>query len=104
MLEHADFVKRTDYAISGDEIDTEDYMTMDSSLLSSTINDEERDDIDSVPLYPGCSVTLGAFMLLLAVSTSKFNLIGDAIQQLLKIISLVLPSGHNLCTTLHEIK
>lgn len=64
--------------------------------LQSTNDSEDMNDFDSDPLYPGASVTLGAFMLLLAVFTSRYNLIGEATEQLLKIIALALPHGHKL--------
>ena len=62
------------------------------------------EDNDKRPLFPGSSVTIGSFMLLLALFTTKYNLIGDATQQLLNILSFVLPSGHILCNTLHDFK
>lgn len=72
--------------------------------LQSTNDSEDMNDFDSDPLYPGASVTLGAFMLLLAVFTSRYNLIGEATEQLLKIIALALPHGHKLCSSLYEFK
>ena len=76
-----------------------------TAQLNSTENDKEENvDSDFEPLYPGSSVSVGTFMLLLAVFTSRYNLIGDATEQLLKIISFVLPAGHNLCSTLQEFK
>lgn len=69
--------------------------------LQSTNDSEDMNDFDSDPLYPGASVTLGAFMLLLAVFTSRYNLIGEATEQLLKIIALALPHGHKLCSSLY---
>jgi hypothetical protein len=66
--------------------------------------DASNNDPDSVPLYPGSGVTIGAFLFLLALFTHKYNLVGDAIEQLLNIIALALPDNHVLCTTLHEFK
>ncbi|XP_062566984.1 uncharacterized protein LOC134229281 isoform X2 [Saccostrea cucullata] len=66
--------------------------------------DAEDNDVDSDPLYPGAAVTLGAFMLLLAIFTTKYNLIGEATEQLLKILALALPHGHKLCASLYEFK
>ena len=63
----------------------------------------EDDDADSAALYPGVSVTLDAFLFLLALFTNKYNRIGDAIEQL-QSIALALPDNHGLCTTLHEFK
>ena len=62
-----------------------------------TIEDNmSNDNIDAEPLYPGASVTIGAFMLLKAIISTKFNLIGDGVVQLLKIIALALSNGHQL--------
>lgn len=61
-------------------------------------------DKDSEPLFEGARITTGAFMLLLALFTSKHKLSGDGIQQLLKIISLVLPVQHNFALTLQTYK
>lgn len=55
-------------------------------------------------LYPGASVSIGVFMLLMAVFFTKHNLVGDAIQQLLNIFSLVLPTGNNVCSSLYSFK
>ena len=65
---------------------------------------DENDDPDSAALYPGVSVTLDAFLFLLALITNKYNLAGDAIEQHLSIIALALPDNHGLCTTLHKFK
>ena len=64
---------------------------------------DENDDPDSAALYPGASVTLDAFLFLFALFTNKYNLVGDAIEQL-QSIALALPDNHGLCTTLHEFK
>jgi len=61
-------------------------------------------DNENEPLYPGANVTLGAFMLLLALFCTKHNIVGEGIQQLLNIIALVLPNEHNLSTSLHSYK
>lgn len=65
---------------------------------------ENEDEIDNKELYPGSKITVGAFMLLLAVFTSKFNITGDGIEMLLKLIGMILPEGHNLCNTLYAFK
>lgn len=70
-------------------------------ILDAVTQDKDE---DKKPLYDGCTVTLGAFMLLLAIFCTKHNLIGEAVQQLLNIIALVLPQGHRLCTSLHAYK
>ena len=65
---------------------------------------EDNDNIDAEPSYPGASVTIGAFMSLKAIISTKFNPIGDGVVQLLKIIALALSNGHQLCTSLHSFK
>ena len=80
--------------------------TFDDTLHTQYDATEERppqdQDQDTAPLYAGANVTIGAFMLLLAIFTTKYNLVGDATQQLLNIIAFALPDGHILSTTLHE--
>lgn len=60
-----------------------------------------NDNINAEPSYPGASVNVVAFMLLMTFST-KHNLIGDGVGQPLKIIALALPNRHQLCTSLHS--
>lgn len=43
-------------------------------------------------------------MLLLSLFTMKHSIVGDGIMQLLNLISLALPQGHNLCTSLHSYR
>ena len=43
-------------------------------------------------------------MLLLAVFTSRYNLIGEATEHLLKSIALALPYEHKLCSSLYDFK
>lgn len=80
-----------------DEVDTGCYDSSDENLEDipeDDINidgDNENVDKDSQPIFPGASVSLGSFMLLLAIFCTKHNITGDGIQQLLNIISLVLP-------------
>ena len=77
------------------------------NLLDAEIDkdmDCTSDNSDSDFLFPGASVTVGAFMLLLAFFGSKYNISSDGIVQLLNIISLILPNGHNLCTSLYAYK
>ena len=109
-----DLIDGEDYNLPG--MDEEDYNSHgmdeehDFELNSNVYPTDKLDtnlldrDRDFEPLYPGAKVSVGSFMLLLAVFTSRYNLIGDATQQLLNILSLVLPAGHKLCTTLHEFK
>lgn len=74
------------------------------TLHQSQMGVEDLEDPDSVPLYPGANVTIGAFLFLLALFTNKYNLVGDAIEQLLSIIAIALPDQHVLCISLHEFK
>ncbi|CAC5361428.1 unnamed protein product [Mytilus coruscus] len=67
-------------------------------------NDDLNSDLDLRPLYPGASVTVGAFMLLLALFTTNFGVSSEGTQVLLNIIAFALPFEHNLCTKLHEFK
>lgn len=67
-------------------------------------SDNENVDKDSQPIFPGASISIGSFMLLLAIFCTKHNITGDVIQQLLNIISLVLPVQNILCKTLHSYK
>lgn len=69
-----------------------------------TIEENLNNDTDAEPLYLGAGVSIGAFMLLIAIFSTKYNLIGDGVEQLLKIISLALPVGHKLCSSLHSFK
>lgn len=66
--------------------------------------EEQEIEFDNKELFPGSSITIGAFMLLLAIFTSKFNLTGEAIEMLLTLIGTILPHGHNLCNTLYAFK
>lgn len=89
------------------DLETEDDMYDDLDYIDDIVDSllhEDKTDQDNQPLYDGCSVNLGAFMLLLAVFCTKHNLIGEAVQQLLNIIALALPQGHRLYTSLHEYK
>ena len=56
------------------------------------------------PLYPGANVTIGALMVLLSLYAIKYDLTSEAITQLLKIISLILPCGNILPDTLRKFK
>ena len=76
----------------------------DDELSFDRQKENYNESTDSRPLYHGAEVNVGAFMLLLAVFTTKYNLIGDACQQLLNIIAFALPNGHVLCTNLSEFK
>lgn len=85
-----------------DELSDEERCEFDDVTEGDDLNDSE--DQDHQPVFPGASISIGTFMLLLAVFCTKHNITGDGIQQLLSIISLVLPSEHILCTSLHAYK
>lgn len=94
-----------------DEVDDGCYDSSDENLEDIPEDDLNIDgdtyenvDKDSQPIFPGASVSLGSFMLLLAIFCTKHNITGDGIQQLLNIISLVLPVQNILCKTLHNYK
>ncbi|VDI18924.1 Hypothetical predicted protein [Mytilus galloprovincialis] len=89
--------------------DCEDFLEEDfqlkEDLQDESISTEEQEtEFDNKELYSGSSITVGAFMLLLALFTSKFNLTGEAIEMLLTLIGTILPHGHNLCSTLYAFK
>ncbi|KAK3107448.1 hypothetical protein FSP39_014874 [Pinctada imbricata] len=90
------------YDASDDMFDIESNMFDDGDQVDDPYSDDIW--IDSKPLYPGCEITVGAFMLLLATFVTKHNIIGDGIQQLLNIIGLVLPTEHRLCKSLYYFK
>lgn len=69
-----------------------------------TFEDVENLKMEDMPLYPGAAIALGAMMLPLSLFVTKHNLVGDGIQQLLNIIAVALPNGHNLVTTLSGFK
>lgn len=67
-------------------------------------NERDSEDIDKKPLYPGAKITVGAFMLLMALFFTKHNCVGDAIQQLLNIFAYVLPDDNVVCSSLYSYK
>ncbi|CAG2218049.1 unnamed protein product [Mytilus edulis] len=85
------------------DIEIDNTIGNDSSEYGNIENSDTFDE-DMEPLYPGSSVTVGAFMLLITIFCMKHNLVGDGILQLLNIIAFILPPGHQLCTSLHEYK
>jgi len=103
----SEFTLKPESDIMNNEIEDDDLLTFTDNFLSVNTDESltsEEDDLDSKPLYDGASVTTGAFMLLLALFTSKHNITGDGIQQLLNIISLALPVVHNLSLSLCTFK
>lgn len=77
---------------------------MDSGDLNSAKNLNIFNDEDSQPLFEGARVTTWAFMLLPTLCTSKHRISGDGIQQLLQIVSLILPSTHNFSVSLQAFR
>ena len=55
-------------------------------------------------IYPGARVTLGAVMVLLTLYAIKHDLTGQAITNLLQLLTLILPSGNILPDTLRNFK
>ena len=95
-VRETDLIDGEDYNLPG--MDEEYDFELNSNVyptdkLDTNILDSDR---DFEPLYPGAKVSVGSFMRLLAVFTSRYNLIGDATQELLNILSLVLPAGHTV--------
>ncbi|VDI70412.1 Hypothetical predicted protein [Mytilus galloprovincialis] len=82
---------------------TED-STTDEDCTMKDNDDILNEDNDNIPLYDGANITLGAFMLLLALLFSQNNIVGEIIEQILTVIGLALPKGHKLCTTLYTFK
>ena len=76
----------------------------DIELEHGDASDTYREEDDLQPVYPGATVSIGALMLLLSLFVTKHNLVGDAIQQLLQILSLILPDGHKLCSSVKSFK
>ena len=70
---------------STNDTDDEDELNTPVSTEGTSVNFEP----DSEPLYPESKVTKGVFMLLLALFTSKYNIVGDGIQQLLNLFLLL---------------
>lgn len=99
-------IRYTDYDMKYEDLIDSDTDHEDLDSPEDTILDENDESIDSDtrPLFPGSSITIGSFLLILALYTTKYNLTGEATQQLLNILSLILPNGHILCNTLHEFK
>lgn len=64
----------------------------------------ESSDDDKAPLYPSAKITIGSTIVLLVLFTIKYNLAADAIGHLLSLLSLILPSGHILPTSLNNFK
>jgi len=98
LLQDEEYIDQT----FDEDSDVEMSTSADDYNIMTTGTDIE--DPDAQPLYPGAAITVGAFMLLLSLFCTKHNPIGDGILQLLNIMAVALPRGHNLCTSLHTYK
>ena len=101
------------------ETEAEDYCNLEedteSTLEDSENSDSDRDNSDELSvcdnssqnadmLYAGAKITLSAFMLLLALFTTKYSLVGDGIQDLLSLFAIAKPSDNKLRTSLYSFK
>ena len=100
-----------DLTLSDNENDSDIYNLPDEPMLfdgGDIIDDttpvQSEYGTDNEVLYPGASITIGIFMLLIALFSTKYNFTGEAIEQLLSIFALVLPNGHSVCNSLYEFK
>ena len=97
-----------------DFVEVRDNLTfdLDHSDLTASVSEmsQEAPSNDNIPtqyeqpLYPGAKVTIGAVMVLLSLFTIRYDVTGDAIVHLLKLLSLILPCGHILPKTLLNFK
>ena len=71
-------------------------------LHQTVCNSCDRDD--NAPLYPSARITIGNTIVLVVLFTIKYNLAADAIGHLRSLLSLILPAGHILPTTLNNVK
>ena len=80
--------------------------TLTQSVLSEedTQQRDTTENNDKTPLYPNATITVGTIMALLALFTIKHNLPAEAIQSLLPLVSLALPSSHCLPNTVNKFK
>ena len=80
-------------------------MTMNSvSSGEETESCETAENIDKKPLYPAVTIAVTTVMVLLSLFTIKHNLPAEAVQNLLTLFSLTLPSSHCLPNTIHRFK
>ena len=84
------------------EIFREEVPTTALPLHQKVCNSCDRDD--NAPLYPSARITIGSTIVLVVLFTIKYNLAADAIGHLLSLLSLILPAGHILPTTLNNFK
>ena len=86
-------------------VDTDDlfYDAVEDDIFYDVLAEDEvttiegdNSSFDNEPLYPGAHVSVGAFMLLIALFITKHNLVSDAVQQLLNIIAYILPNENKV--------
>ena len=73
-------------------------------LPDTTAVNKEKNPPEKQPLYPGSRVTVGAVMVILSLFTIKYDITGDALASLLKLLSILLPCGQILPSTLVQFK
>lgn len=73
-------------------------------IPSKPISETSHSIDDDQPVCNKSQLTIPALMTLLALFTVKYHLPGEAITHLLTLISLALPAGHNLSSTLKSFK
>ena len=78
------------------DVPTEDEVT--------SVGGDKNCGFDNQPLYPDSHVSVGAFMLLIALFITKHNLVSDAVQQLLNIFAYILPPENKVCSTVYAYK
>ena len=73
--------------------------------IQSKLNNETTPSPnDDQPVCNKSQLTIPAMMTLLALFTVKYHLPGEAVAHLLTLLSLALPAGHNLPSTLKSFK
>ena len=73
-------------------------------IPSNPISETSDSADDDQPVCNRSQLTIPALMTLLVLFTVKYHLPGDAITHVLTLISLALPAGHNLPSTLKSFK
>lgn len=73
-------------------------------LEEPSLESDKNCDFDNHLLYPDSHITIGAFMLLIALFITKHNLVSDAVHQLLNIFAYILPHGNKVCSNIYSYK
>jgi len=66
--------------------------------------EEEHEDDDEVPLYPGATISLKVVLLLLLAFVVRHKLSKEATDDLLYIINLICPQPNNCCTSVFKFR